>query len=107
MARGTQKNRSASWLHVVLDERFRLDLWVCGLVGHGSEVSVTWWSFSSSPTTFFHGCSGSGAWRMGWGLELCWPLSLSLSWRSPMPGKVSGCARETRRGRGDLSEREF
>ena len=81
MVRGTQKNRSASWLHVVLGKRFRLDLWVCGLVGHEFEASVTWWSFSSSPATFFHGCSGSRAWRTGWGLELRWPLS--LSWRSP------------------------
>ena len=88
MARGMKKNRSALWLHVVLGKRFRLDLWVCGLVGHGSEASMTWWSFRSSPTTFFHGCSRSGAWRMGWGLELHWPLS--LSWRLPMPGKVSG-----------------
>uniref|UniRef100_A0A2N9FX11 Uncharacterized protein n=1 Tax=Fagus sylvatica TaxID=28930 RepID=A0A2N9FX11_FAGSY len=38
MARGTQKNRLASWLHMVLDKRFRLDLWVCGLVGQ-SEAS--------------------------------------------------------------------
>ena len=50
------QHRGSTWF---LAKDFRLDLWVCGLVGHGFEISVTWWSFSSLSVTLFHGCSGA------------------------------------------------
>ncbi len=62
----------STWFSV---KDFRLDLWVCGLVGHGSEVSLMWWSFSSLSATLFHGCLELRG--QDGGLELRRPLSLS------------------------------